>query len=60
MTCKDCKNYQKTNLEYFDIKDVNFEHPFPLYDCPYASDWCEEDYEINTLCDNMFEPKEDD
>ena len=56
MTCKDCKNYQKTQIMEYDITDVFFEHPRPLYDCPYADDWCEADDEINTLCDNKFEP----
>lgn len=50
MTCKECKNFQKTQIEYLDGQ--------PLYDCPYANDWCEEDDEINTLCNNKFEPKE--
>ena len=49
MTCKDCKHFQKTQIKYSDGQ--------PLYDCPYANDWCEEDDEINTLCDDMFEPK---
>lgn len=47
MTCKDCKHFQKTLIE-----DLNGQ---PLYDCPYANDWCEENDEINTLCDDRFE-----
>ena len=29
-----------------------------LWDCPYADDWCEAEYEANTLCDGRFEAKE--
>lgn len=47
MTCKDCKHFQKTQIKYSDGQS--------LYDCPYANDWCEEDDEINTLCDDRFE-----
>lgn len=57
MTCKDCKHFQKTQLMQYDITDVNFTNPTPLYDCPYTNDWCEENDEINILCDNKFEPK---
>lgn len=46
MTCKDCKHFQKTLLMQYDIKDTEFLNPLPLYDCPYAEDWCEEDDEI--------------
>ena len=56
-TCKDCKNFQPTELLQYDITDINFEYPEPLWYCPYANDWCEEDDEINILCDNKFEPK---
>lgn len=49
MICKDCKHFQETQLRYTDGQ--------PVYDCPYANDWCEEDDEINTLCDNKFELK---
>lgn len=57
MTCKDCKCFQKTQIAQYEIIDINFTNPIPLYDCPYANTWCEEDDEINTLCDNKFEPK---
>ena len=56
MTCKDCIHFQPTQLIQYDITDINFEHPETLWDCPYANDRCEEDDEINTLCDNKFEP----
>jgi hypothetical protein len=71
MTCKDCKNFQPTQLKEINIKPYigkgytldeiiklseNDEWQ-PLWDCPYANDWCEEDDEINTLCNNKFEPK---
>ena len=56
MTCKDCIHFQPTQLIQYDITDINFKHPEPLWDCPYANDWCEENDEINTLCDNKFEP----
>lgn len=58
MTCKDCKHFQKTLLMQYDIKDTEFLNPSPLYDCPYAEDWCEENDEINVLCNNKFEPKQ--
>lgn len=57
MTCKDCKNYQETNLYEYEIWDTSYLFPSVLYDCPYANDWCEADDEINTLCNNRFEPK---
>lgn len=49
MTCKDCKHFQKTQITDTEGQSV--------YDCPYADDWCEENDEINTLCENKFEPK---
>ena len=57
MTCKDCKHFHKTQIVQYETKDINFTNPIPLYDCPYADDWCEENDEINTLCDDKFEPK---
>ena len=38
------------------LKISEKDEPKPMWDCPYANDWCEEDDEINTLCDNKFEP----
>ena len=72
MTCKDCINYQKTQIMEWDLTPylkqgytwleasdmVNKDKTKPLYDCPFADDWCEYDTPINVLCDNKFEPKE--
>ena len=57
MTCKDCINYQKTQLKTYPTNG-DFEHSDILFDCPFADDWCEYDTPINVLCDNKFEPKE--
>lgn len=72
MTCKDCKHFQPTQIKEIDIRPyigkgysideimrLSANHiGQPLWDCPYADDWCESDDEINTLCNNKFEPKE--
>lgn len=58
MTCKNCKHFQKTQLMEYDIKDIELKHPQPLWDCPYANDWCDKEDKINTLCDNKFEPRQ--
>jgi len=50
ITCNDCINYQKTLLKYDDGS--------PIYDCPFAHDWCESDTLINTLCEHKFKSKE--
>ena len=31
MTCKDCIHFQPTQLIQYDITDINFEHPEPLW-----------------------------
>lgn len=73
MKCKDCKNYQKTQIMEYDLRPYigkgytlneimelsSKDEPKPLYDCPYANDWCEEDTDINTLCNNKFELKKE-
>lgn len=72
MICKECKHFQPTQIQEVNIqpyigKGYTLKEIIeiskndigqPLWDCPYANDWCEEDNEINTLCDNKFEPKE--
>lgn len=59
MTCKNCKNYQKTQSIEYNINDKGMKNPKPLYDCPFANEWCEYDSPINVLCNNKFEPKEE-
>ena len=51
VTCNDCVNYQKTLLKYDDGS--------PVYDCPFAHDWCESNTPINTLCDNDYESRKE-
>ena len=67
--CSECKHYQSTGLFARDIrpyigkgfsideliKRASCDAPIPVYDCPYANDWCRAEYEANTLCDNRFE-----
>ena len=71
MTCSKCKNFQKTDLIGYDLKPYigkgytleeilelsSKDEPMPVFDCPYAKDWCDADDPINWLCDNKFEMK---
>ena len=69
--CGECRHYQKTQLTGYSLEPyigkgytldeilekVRNDDPIPIYDCPYASDWCEAEIEANTLCKNKYEPR---
>lgn len=71
MKCKDCIYFQKVkgitqvDLRKFfgkrytieEITALGEEVAEPLYDCPYAEDWREGEFEANMLCENKFKKR---
>ena len=71
MKCKDCIHFQKVkgitqvDLKKFSGKGYTIEEAIllgekeaePLFDCPYAEDWCEGEFEANILCNNQFKKR---
>ena len=49
--CGECRHYQMVDPKTIKVWPTGE----PVYDCPYATDWCEAEYEANTLCDGRFE-----